>query len=466
MTTDDLRMVAPPADPLTNARLFVKDFYDHPDRPRLLSCVGELFGWQGTHWQVLEPLGLRSQLWLWFDKAVFGGKSGPEPFQPNMAKVSNLVDALHAISYLPGEVAAPAWLTDQPAKIPASEVVSCANGILHVPTRAIYSHTPRLFVQHSVPFAFDPDAAEPKQWLEFLDQVWPDDPDSIRALRQIFGYVLSGDRALQKMFLIIGPKRSGKGTVARVLTALMGGPALVAGPTLSSLSTNFGLQPLLGKTLAIISDARISSGQSVITERLLSISGEDMLTVDRKNRDAWTGTLPTRIVMLTNELPRLNDSSGALASRFVPLETTVSFFGREDPHLTDKLLGELPGILNWALAGLDDLREVGRILTPESGQDIAQAMEDLASPVAAFVRECCTVAPGQQSLKDDVFTAWQIWCARQGRTHPGTLATFGVQLKAAVPGLRTRKVTGDAGTRHATWDGISSTVPDLFRPSG
>ena len=58
----------------------------------------------------------------------------------------------------------------------------------------------------------------------------------------------------------------------------------------------------------------------IAVERLLSISGEDTLTIDRKYRDPWTGRLPTRFMILTNELPRFTDSSGALASRFVDLD--------------------------------------------------------------------------------------------------------------------------------------------------
>ena len=51
----------------------------------------------------------------------------------------------------------------------------------------------------------------------------------------------------------------------------------VAAPTLASLSTNFGLQPLIGRPLALISDARLSTkaDAKVVVERLLSISGED-----------------------------------------------------------------------------------------------------------------------------------------------------------------------------------------------
>jgi putative DNA primase/helicase len=64
------------------------------------------------------------------------------------------------------------------------------------------------------------------------------------------------------MLLVVGLKRSGKGTLARVLKALVGEDN-VAGPTLSSLATSFGLWPLLGKTVAVVSDARLSGPPSL-----------------------------------------------------------------------------------------------------------------------------------------------------------------------------------------------------------
>ena len=92
------------------------------------------------------------------------------------------------------------------------------------------------------------------------------------------------------------------------LLAALVGKGNAAGPTLASLGTNFGLAPLLGKPLALVSDARLGgSDVHQIVERLLSISGEDMLTIDRKYREPWTGKLPSRFLILSNELPRFGD---------------------------------------------------------------------------------------------------------------------------------------------------------------
>ena len=74
---------------------------------------------------------------------------------------------------------------------------------------------------------------------------------------------LTGDTRQQKALLIVGPKRSGKGTIGRILTHLVG-TGNVAGPTISGLARVFGLQPLIGKSVAIVSDARFA-GENVYT---------------------------------------------------------------------------------------------------------------------------------------------------------------------------------------------------------
>ena len=120
----------------------------------------------------------------------------------------------------------------------------------------LLGHDPDFFNTSALDVAYDPHAPEPAQWLTFLCSLGGDDEEAIETLQEAFGHFLTTDTRQQKIFLLVGPKRSGKGTIARILTALLG-RANVAGPTLSSLSTNFGLAPLISKPLAVISDARL-----------------------------------------------------------------------------------------------------------------------------------------------------------------------------------------------------------------
>jgi len=156
-----------------------------------------------------------------------------------------------------------------------------------------------------------------------------------------------------------------------------------------------------------------------------------------------TMKLPTRFVFLTNEFPRLTDASGALAGRFVILRLTESFYGKEDVALTARLLGELPGILNWAIAGWQRLRQRGHFVLPSSVRDVVQEIEDLSSPVAAFVRAECVVGPGCRVWVDELYQAWKLWCEREGRTLVSTKQAFGRDLAAAVAGITRRRGARD-----------------------
>jgi putative DNA primase/helicase len=423
-----------PSDPMAVARALAVD-YHFDGFPTLRRWRGGWMTWQRTHWAENEDAEVRAWTYSKLEKAVYIDAEGDlVPWRPTRHKIANLAEALAAIAHLGEGVDPPAWLAASP--LPDGEVVACANGLLHVGTRELIGLNPCFFNRVSVPFDYAPDAPPPVRWLQFLRELWPDDPDSIAALQEFVGYVLSGRTDLHKIALLIGPTRAGKGVIARVLSALVGA-GNVAGPTLASLGTNFGLSPLLGKPLAVVSDARLG-GANVhqVVERLLSISGEDMLTVDRKYKEPWTGKLSARFLLISNELPRFGDASGAIAGRFIVLVLSSSWLGRENPGLTHELIGELPGILNWALAGLDRLASVGRFTEPTSSADAILTLQDLVSPVAAFVRDRCTRGPGLEVPVADLFAVWKAWCEDNGHNRPGTVQTFGRDLRAVAPQVR------------------------------
>ena len=170
------------------------------------------------------------------------------------------------------------------------------------------------------------------------------------------------------------------------------------------------MSPLLGKPLAIISDARLGNIPThTIVERLLSITGEDMLTVDRKYREPWSGKLPTRFVILSNELPRFRDSSRAIANRLLILQMTESFLGREDRTLDEQATRRTtrdPHRGRWR--GSTGSCVTAGSQCPVSSEDAANLMMDLASPMSAFVRDCCVRdAHGERVPWTTSIDAWQ-----------------------------------------------------------
>lgn len=445
--------------PLDIAQLFLDARHMVDDLRALHRHRGVFYSWNGKTYSELPEDEARAALYRFLDECVTRsqdeeGNWQQHPVKPNARLVNNILDALRAAALLPATIEAPAWLDGRDDRKP-KDIIACANGLLYLPTLELLPHTPTFFTHNAIDIAYDPKAPKPVVWLGFLDQLWSDDAESIETLQDIFGYCLGADTDQQKAFMLVGPPRSGKGTITRVETALVGGENTVS-PTLAGLGERFGLQPLIGKRLAIISDARLSgkTDQAVIAERLLSITGEDGLTIDRKNRDAWTGRLKTRFVILTNELPRVADVSGAFASRFIVLVLTVSFYGREDLSLGNRLLAEMPGILNWAIEGWQRLRRRGHFIQPASAEEAARELEDLGSPIGAFLRDRCAIGPAGDVAVDDLFGAWERWCSDQNRQHPGDKQTFGRNLRAAIPGITIKRHRIDGGRTERYYPGI------------
>lgn len=442
------RLVLSPTRTLPTARRYVDEFHGHPDGRTLHAYGGQLMAWSHNRYRPVEDGIVRQRLQGWLDTAlrhVRNPRTGEVElvgFESNPSTVNQALESIRALVHLPVTTVGPAWLDGGEGRPPACELLACRSMTLHVPTGRVLAPTPALFTTNALEFDYEADPEPPERWIKFLEQVFGEDLEAVSLLQEWMGYCLIPDTSQQKMLLLVGPRRSGKGTIGRVMTRLVG-EGNVAGPTTGSLAGAFGLQPLIDKSLAIVSDARFGGDQvGTVVERLLCITGEDTLTIDRKFMGSVSLKLPTRFMFLTNELPRLSDASNALAGRFLVLRIRSSFYGREDTTLSDRLAAELPGILRWSIDGLKRLKARGRFVQPASGEEDIRDMEDLGSPVGAFARECCVVGPGHRVCVDDLYRAWRDWCEREGRSAASTKQSFGRDLMAASPRVSRRRGTG------------------------
>jgi len=136
------------------------------------------------------------------------------------------------------------------------------------------------------------------------------------------------------------------------------------------------------------------------------------------------------------------------------LRLTRSFFGKEDLALTQRLVTELPAILQWAMVGRDRLAERGYFVQPESARQAVTELEDLASPIGAFLRDRCLVGAAHSVECGELYAAWLTWCAEQHRDHPGTVQVFGRDLRAAVPEISSTQPRDGKGDRERHYQGV------------
>ena len=442
-------IILDPSDPMASARKMVGMHLSNPEGLRILHHYrGRFYLFTGSSYCAAQDGEVRNAIWKFLENAKRnasilnqGRATGTRvvSFKPSLTTVNNVAAALASVCEVPDELELPAWLPSfkgPGSDLPPHEFLAVPNGLLHVPSGELYSMTPAYFGLNASEVEFDP-CAEAPTWGRFLQDLFVNDAESVDTIMEWFGYVLTPDTSFQKGMFFIGPPRAGKGIISRTLRLLVGAKN-VCSPTLSSFQGEFGLQPLIGKLLATINDARFSkrADPATVAERLLSITGQDPISANRKNLSFWEGQLTTRFMILSNELPHFTDSSVALIKRFIVVQFTESWLGKEDATLEKRIHHELPGILNWAMAGYRRLHKRGHFHQPASAADAIQAMEDLASPIRAFVRDCCLIGPDHKEGVRVLFERWEMWCDSQGQRYPGTVQQFGRQLRAAFPHIR------------------------------
>ena len=420
---------------MNHARTFLDTVYSCEEGYKLVHYADDFFMYAGTHYEVIEEATARSKLYAFLDKCKKTGKKGElVPFNPSPAAVSGALDAVKAITHLANHANTkpPIWLENYVANKPEAEkLISMQNGLFHLEDNVLIPHSLGFFTQNSLPFDYDPSATSPL-WAKFMSDVFGEDQQSIDLLQEYFGYILAGDTKQQKFLNIIGPRRSGKGTINKVLVTLLGQHNTVA-PQLEELCDTFGLQSWIGKPLASFTDARAPErNRSAVVSQLLRIVGGDTVTVNRKNKESWNGYLPTRIIIYSNEMLQLTENSNALTGRMLVIKMTNSFYGKEDTELYTKLSKELAGIFNWAMEGNKRrLARGGHFIQPETGNEYLDLMQEMGNPIGAFVEDALIIDPEAKVNKDDVFACFKHWALKKS-LPPGTELAFKRRFLAGV----------------------------------
>lgn len=387
------------------------------------------------------------------------------PFKPDPKDVKTVVESLQNHVHRSGEdTKPPMWLDGR--DVDPRLILPCANGLLNIKTRELIAHTPKFFCTYCLPHGYYPNQEVPQLWLDTLDQ-WFADPDGnsrqhlVDALQEAFGYTLSTNRNLQKIFFARGVRGSGKGTTFRVLTALCG-ENQIASESLAMLGEKYGLEPLLDKLALMVPDVtmgnKIQMGEA--SSRLKSISGQDALTVRRMAITSLANVfLQCQIWMGGNILPNFGDDMDALMRRLLAFPFDNSFEDSADYGLTDKLTQPdmLAGILNWSLEGYDRLMERGKFAEWPESAEIKTELLRLSNPVAAFVSMCCDVKAGTEIDKADLYRVYSEYCIERD-IDPIDSTQFSRRLKDAVQAggrvLGEHRATTDDGRRPNAWRGV------------
>jgi len=134
--------------------------------------------------------------------------------------------------------------------------------------------------------------------------------------------------------------------------------------------------------------------------------------------------------------------------RPIPFAVTIT---TPDRALPAALLDELPGILNWALAGCRSWQKKGLRQAPA----IVEAIEFYRTEmdvVEDFLQDVCVRTPKGWQSSSDLWEAYERWVISRGEPVTFGASEFGKRLKAKGYASKRRTVNG---TLTRGWTGIT-----------
>lgn len=314
------------------------------------------------------------------------------------------------------------------AVAPDLNLLCLLNGTLDLRTGELIEHRPEHNLKCQINCIWDP-SEQCYRWDQFLDEIvdgGPDCNEKLQLLQEWFGYCLIPDNSQHKFLWLVGAGGNGKSVLLDILRQLVG-PSNVSDAHIERLGDK-GVRAELENKLVNIS-AEMGAEATIADGYLKSIVAGDFIEAERKFKDSFSFRPTVRLVGSTNHLPRLLDLSDGFFRRAMILQFNRQFLdGERDPHLTEKLVAELPGILAWAVEGLKNLRKRGYFVIPSSSIEALNQYRLDSDPERMYFDECLVEDPtGEGMTPNSLYADYVEWCRRSGHRAKSKI-NFGKRL--------------------------------------
>jgi len=276
-------------------------------------------------------------------------------------------------------------------------------------------------------------------WKKFLNDIFAGNEDLIHYIKRAVGYCLTGSTSEQIFFFCYGTGANGKSVFLAVLRALMGEYAKQADFSSFLIQRNEKVRnDLAGLAGArVITAVEAEEGGRLSMQVLKSWTGGDPITARFLFGENFTFKPQGKIWLAANTKPAITERNYAAWRRvhLIPFNVTIPPEKR-DQNLENKLIAELPGILNWALEGLKDYLKVG-LKTPEAVTKATKEYRQENDSIESFIAECCELGKLKVCKNSELYPNYVIFCNMSGLT-PLSQHKFSPEMNSK-PGISSKK---------------------------
>lgn len=312
-----------------------------------------------------------------------------------------------------------------------SELLNLKNGMFNLKNHKLDEHSPdfKSTIQLNVEHGED---SLCNLWIDTLNQIFENDVEKVKILQEFFGLCLTKDVKYEKALICIGEGRNGKSVILYILEQLIGYQNRSA-VSLENFDNPHYIANLFGKLVNI--SIETSAKSSVYDANFKSIISGDSIEADPKYKKPFMFRPFCKLVISTNNLPRVDDKSDAFFKRLLILRFNRQFTEEEqNRELKYQLDEELDGIFLWALSGLKRLRKQKSFKIGKSIVDEVQEYRRENNNVLIFIDECCTIDKISDINCSELYKKYSNWCKDSGH-KPWSQNKFSRELKRQYPNI-------------------------------
>jgi putative DNA primase/helicase len=308
-------------------------------------------------------------------------------------------------------------------------LLTVENGTVELKTGRLREHRREDLISKMVHVRFEPLASCPV-WEEHLRLVLPQ-ADTRAFFQRAAGYSLTGLDVEEVFFFLQGGGQNGKSKTLEILAMLLGDYAWTS--TFGAFVRSHNGVPLnviadmMGRRFVVIDEGE--ENQSFNESLLKNMTGGGTVS-GRQLYSRSVNYRPTfKLWFGSNYKPSIQGMDLAIwrRVRLIPFGVTIPE-ERRDKFFVEKLKAELPGILNWALAGLAEWQKTG-LGASEEVRAATRAYRTEMDTVKEFIEECCERRARGETKLASIYNTFQEWSKQNGNQWPLKKRAFAERMR-------------------------------------
>lgn len=293
---------------------------------------------------------------------------------------------------------------------PVPDFMNFRNGMVNWRNGDILEHDEKYLSTVQFPIDYAPEATCPN-FDRFLADVMHE--DYVALAWEMIGYLMYSGNPLQVAFLLYGSGGNGKGTLVRVIEAILGTDNIGNEPLDRLNNDRFSSVNLFSKIANIAGDIDATYQES--TANFKRLTGEDTLAAERKFGDRFRFENWAVPLFSANKIPGSADVSEGYLRRWIVLHFHKRITN-PTPGLSNLLETEIEGIAAKAVEALRPLMLRGKFdpqgKAVEAKEEFAESIDQVRQWVASNDTVSC---PGEHVKLRDLYNGYVAWAQATNR---------------------------------------------------